>query len=189
MRPRIFLLPLVLAAAAVGGYLLQRHLQPEPVAATGVAEVRPGAPAADTGVLGIQRPAFSLPDMAGNDRHVSEWDGSVLTVNFWASWCLPCLKEIPELVELQSRHGPHGLQVLGIALQDPAELEGFIREQKMNYPVLAGVAPVIAVAEDYGNRAGVLPYTAIVDRSGHIVFVKAGPVSGAEVEAVIAPLL
>ena len=193
MRPRSFLLPLVLAAAAAGGFMLQRHFQPAPAPAPAAdpagTDARPGAPAADTGVLGIPRPAFTLPDMSGEERHVSEWDGRVLAVNFWASWCLPCLKEIPELVELQSHYGASGLQVVGIALQDPAELEGFIREKKMNYPVLAGMAPVIAVAEAYGNRAGVLPYTAIVDRSGHIVFVKAGPRTGAEVEALIAPLL
>ena len=191
MSMRAMLMALVVAASAVAGFLLQRHFQaPAETPAAAPASYRPAPPpAADTNVVGTRRPEFTLPDMQGRARQIGEWDGRVLTVNFWASWCLPCLKEIPELGELQSRHGDRGLQVIGIALQDPSELEEFIIEKKMNYPVLAAVAPVIAVAEGFGNLAGVLPYTAIIDRSGEIVYVKAGPVTGAEVEAIIEPLL
>jgi len=140
-------------------------------------------------VVGKYRPEFSLPDVAGQLRHISEWDGQVVTLNFWATWCLPCLKEVPELVDLQARFGSQGLQIVGIALQRPEELGGFIAENKMNYPVLAGEAAVIVVAELYGNTVGVLPYTAIINRTGEIVFTRAGPVTGAEVEAVISKLL
>lgn len=192
MSMRGVLLGTLVAASAVAGFLLYQQGR-GPVAdgqAAFEAELdRPRTPLADPAMVGKQRPGFTLPDMAGNPREIGEWDGRVLAINFWASWCLPCLKEIPELVELQARYEASGLQVIGIALQDPEELEQFIVEKKMNYPVLAGEGPVIAVAENYGNLAGVLPYTAIIDRSGKIVFVKAGPVTGKEVEAIITPLL
>jgi peroxiredoxin len=149
----------------------------------------PDAPKADINVHGMQRPDFTLADIAGNVRNINEWDGRVVAINFWASWCSPCLQEIPELVDLQTRFGAQGLQVIGIALQKPEELVDFVRDYGMNYPVLAGESAVIAIAESYGNTFGALPYTAIIDRTGKVVFVKAGPVTHTEVESVIAPLL
>lgn len=142
-----------------------------------------------TDVTGIMRPDFSLPDISGVRRHISEWDGKVIAINFWASWCLPCLEEVPLLVQLQSQYGSDGFQVIGIALQQPEEILGFIQDHNMNYPVLAAEMEVIAVAEAYGNMIGALPYTAVIDRKGEIVFTKHGPVSKDELVAVISPLL
>ena len=140
-------------------------------------------------IIGNKRPDFSLPDVTGTIRNISEWDGKLIAVNFWATWCLPCLKEIPELVDLQARYGDQGFQVIGIALQRPDELGEFINDHKMNYPVLAGEAAVILVAESYGNLLGALPYTAIIDPTGKVVFTKAGPVTGTEVEEIIKEIL
>ena len=179
---------LVAAVLAVGaGFLLSRAATtPEPVVASAGF---PDVSESDINVEGLQRPEFSLADITGNIRHIREWDGQVVAINFWASWCSPCLQEIPELVDLQSRFGSQGLQIIGIALQRPEELGDFVRDYGMNYPVLAGEGAVIAIAESYGNTYGALPYTAIFDRTGKIVFIKAGPVTGHEVEAVIQPLL
>jgi peroxiredoxin len=138
---------------------------------------------------GKYRPEFSLLDVGKNIRSISEWDGKVLVINFWASWCLPCLKEIPDLVSLQSEYADKGLQVIGIALQKPEELIDFIREYNMNYPVLAGEGPVIAIAEMYGNLIGALPYTVIVDREGTVVYTHAGPMTRVEVETITKGIL
>jgi len=140
-------------------------------------------------VVGTQRPEFSLADVDGAPRSVSEWDGKVLALNFWATWCPPCRKEIPEFVELQHRYGERGLQFVGIALQRPDDVRAFMQEHNMNYPVLAGEMEVIRLAERYGNRVGALPYTVIIDRKGRIAYVKPGPLSGTAAEEVIAPLL
>ena len=140
-------------------------------------------------VTGLLRPDFSLPDISGAQRHISEWDGKVITINFWATWCLPCLKEVPLLVDLQSEYGDDGFQVIGIALQKPEDVMDFIRDNNVNYPILAAEMEVIPVAEAYGNQLAALPYTAIIDREGEIVYTKHGAVTRAEVVAVISPLL
>ena len=155
-------------------------------------EVQPGnsdSQALMANIVGKIRPDFSLPDLNGQHRLISEWDGKVIAINFWASWCLPCLDEIPELVSLQSLYRDLGFQVIGIALEKPDGLDEFIKQHNMNYPVLAGEEAVIVIAENYGNLVGALPYTAIVDRVGKIVYTKAGPVNQAEVEAIIKGLL
>lgn len=117
---------------------------------------------------------FTLPDISGRPRQLSEWTGRVRVINFWATWCEPCIREVPGLVDLQGRYGEAGLQVIGIALQEPAEVAGFIDQYGMNYPVLTGDDEVIRIAESYGNTAGVVPYTAILDRQGMIRYLRHG---------------
>jgi len=141
-------------------------------------------------VIGDMRPEFSLPDIYGIQHPINEWDGKVVAVNFWATWCLPCLKEIPELIALQSLYGAKGFQVIGIALQKQDDLlNQFIVQHKISYPVLVGEAPVIIIAENFGNRVGALPYTAILDRVGTVVFTKVGPITRDEVEGIVKELL
>lgn len=180
----------VLAVLSAGtGYWLSHTANTRPAEPEVLTVGFPDAPKADINVYGMQRPDFTLADIAGNMRNINEWEGQVVAINFWASWCSPCLQEIPELVDLQTQFGAQGLQVVGIALQKPEELGEFVRDYGMNYPVLAGESEVIVIAESYGNSFGALPYTAIIDRTGKIVFVKAGPVTRTEVESVIVPLL
>lgn len=174
---------LVIAGAAFGGFLLARQQAGQETTAAPV--VLPG----QEQMVGRLRPEFALPDTAGVEHQVNEWDGRVLVLNFWATWCPPCRTEIPEFVALQDRLGSRGLQFVGVALQRPEEVGDFMREHGMNYPVLAGEMNVVRVAESYGNAVGALPYTVIVDRSGHIAFVRAGPLPGEQAEKVILPLL
>ncbi len=140
-------------------------------------------------IIGSIRPDFSLADVAGQIRNVSEWDGTVLVINFWATWCPPCIKEIPEFVELQHKYQQQGLQFIGIALQRPEEVTGFMKTYGMNYPVLAGEMEVIKIAESYGNDIGALPYTVIIDRDSRIHYIKRGPLAGDTAEAIITSLL
>lgn len=140
-------------------------------------------------IIGTMRPEFSLSDVAGQLRNINEWDGKVLAINFWATWCPPCIKEIPEFIEIQHKYEAEGLQFIGIALQRPEEVTEFMQEHGMNYPVLAGEMEVIKIAESYGNDIGALPYTIIVDRQGLIHYVKRGPLPGETAEAIISKLL
>jgi len=140
-------------------------------------------------VIGQQRPDFALPDLDGNVHTLDEWDGRVIALNFWATWCPPCRTEIPEFIALQRRYSDRGLQFIGIALQTAEEAAPFVQEYGINYPVLAGLQPVVEVARAFGNRIGALPYTVFIDRSGRIAHVHAGPLSGDEAERLLLPLL
>ncbi len=140
-------------------------------------------------IIGSLRPDFSLPDVTGHIRNISEWDGKVLAINFWATWCPPCIKEIPEFIEIQRKYKDQGLQFIGIALQRPEEVIEFMQTYGMNYPVLAGETAVIKIAESYGNDIGALPYTVIIDREGRIQHIKRGPLAAATAEMIISRLL
>jgi peroxiredoxin len=153
-------------------------------------EITPAVTSSDRDqIIGSMRPEFTLSDVAGKLRNINEWDGKVLAINFWATWCPPCIKEIPEFIEIQHKYQKQGLQFIGIALQRPEEVTEFIKEYGMNYPVLAGEMEVIKIAESYGNDIGALPYTVIVDRKGLIHFIKRGPLDGEIAEATISKLL
>ncbi len=140
-------------------------------------------------ILGRHRPEFTLPDLDGQMRSISEWDGKVIALNFWATWCPPCLKEVPEFVSLQAKYQAAGLQFIGVALQRPEEVREFVAEHGMNYPVLTGELEVIKLAESYGNHIGALPYTVIIDRSGQVAHVKPGVLPTEEAESIINRLL
>lgn len=137
----------------------------------------------------VPRPAFTLRDIDGIPRTVGSWDGKVLVVNFWATWCRPCLREIPMFNRLQAEFGDAGLQFIGIAIDDADAIREFLKVNAVDYPVLAGQQEAVDVAISYGNDVGVLPYTAIVDRAGHIRFVQFGELPEALARDTIRPLL
>jgi thiol-disulfide isomerase/thioredoxin len=138
---------------------------------------------------GSPRPDFTLNDMEGKPRHISEWDGKVLAVNFWATWCPPCKREIPTFIKLQRELGAQGLQFIGIAVDDLPEVVAYATEMGINYPILVGQSDAAQVSREFGNRIGALPFTAIVDRQGNIVYTEAGEMSYQEMRDLVHPLL
>jgi len=135
------------------------------------------------------RPEFSLPDENGKIRNIKEWDGKVLVINFWATWCPPCRKEMPAFIELQEEYGKQGLQFIGVAIDDPEKVVDFMDTYGVNYPMLIGDIKAIEVSKSYGNRFGALPYTVIVSRQGEMTFVQRGELTKEAAEAQIKPLL
>ena len=130
-----------------------------------------------------------LPDLKGQDQALSQWRGQVLVVNFWATWCVPCREEIPGFVRLQARYGARGLKFVGIAIDDVAKVGDFVREFGINYPVLAGSLETLELMRHAGNRAGVLPYTLVIDRKGNLVAREPGGLKEARLESLIQPLI
>ena len=184
MKSRALLTGVLIAfVAGVAGFLIQQQFTEIPHQRVSLGQVP------EKSLIGELRPDFSLPDKDGNMRSVQEWDGQVLVINFWATWCPPCRDEIPEFIKLQNKYSAQGLQFIGIALHKPEEVQGFVAELGMNYPILVGEEAVIRVAGDYGNQTGILPYTVVIDRNKRIVFVKKGALHYAEAEAIIAALL
>ncbi len=167
------------AAAASGGVLAWRTLFPSPVQlavspAPPPATALPGPAEESTLAVGDPRPDFSLADLDGRMRSLSEWDGKLLVVNFWATWCPPCLEEIPGFVRLQQEYGPRGLQFLGVALDSPQNVREFMDTHQMNYPSLHGERDAIVASKLMGNRIGALPYTVAIGRDGRVLLMHQG---------------
>ena len=131
--------------------------------------------------------AASLPDLQDNNQPLSQWRGNVMVVNFWASWCEPCRKEIPEFIELQEKFRDEGLVFIGIAVDQEERAVAFSKEIGINYPVLVGDMKAMTLADAAGNRQGALPFTVIIDRSGKITGTKLGRLSQSKLESMFKP--
>jgi thiol-disulfide isomerase/thioredoxin len=155
----------------------------------------PAGAAADTSdpaqlpVTTSSKNEIRIEDLAGREHSLSEWTGKILVVNFWATWCPPCVVEIPAFVQLQSELGARGLQFVGIALDDPVAAGKFATSRAMNYPVLAGDDNVARLMQSLGNTISALPYTVVFDRAGRIVHTQQGEWQMEDARGVIEPLL
>jgi len=119
-------------------------------------------------------PPFSFTDIDGATRHSSEWGDKALVVNFWATWCPPCRREMPLLVEMQQQYRNRGVQFVGIAIDDPDLARDFHDVYEINFPTLIGGPEAIQLATTLGNRFGSLPFTAIFDAAGNTRYIQAG---------------
>ncbi len=144
----------------------------------------PAQPAAAATLLTAQ-----MPDLQNQLQTLAQHRGKVLVVNFWATWCPPCREEIPVFVEAQDQFGPQGLQFVGIALDDPAQVAGFARKFGVNYPILIGGLKEAETLRELGNSGGGLPYTLVYDRAGQLQAKILGGLDKARLESLIAPLI
>ena len=119
-------------------------------------------------------PEFTLDNPAGEPQSIHSWPGKALLINFWATWCAPCLREIPLLVEYQERHRDHSVQVVGIAVDRPDPVRAFMEELEFNYPVLIGEADAMDAAAAFGVDFFALPFSVFTDTQGHILGVHTG---------------
>ncbi len=149
--------------AIAGNYAIKLQRQP------------PAPSSATQSLIGAPLPQFSLRALDGVVENSNQWQGKVRVINFWATWCPPCKREIPALIELQDSYGRQGLQVIGIALDNSIAVSEYVKESGMNYPSLLG-DEAIEVSERLGNDMGILPYTLIVDQAGNITYVRYGEV-------------
>jgi|SRR5450755_1809675 len=119
--------------------------------------------------------ALSLPDTSGRQQSLDQWRGKVLVVNFWATWCEPCRKEMPEFVIAQRELGTRGLQFVGIAVDQKEKVEQFAKDLDLNYPALIGGYDAVDISKSLGNDLSALPFTVIIDRKGHVARTQLGP--------------
>jgi len=177
-----FVLVIIIAGGA--GFGLQRYLQQDD---RSLAPIIPKA--VNNKVIGKHRPDFQLTDTENAQRSINEWDGKVLLVNFWATWCPPCKKEMPAFIELQEQYETQGFQVIGVALDDMDSVTDFGDTLGVNYPLLIAEYAGIDLARQYGNNIGALPFSAFVGRDGKIMLTKTGELSKKQVEDIIKPML
>lgn len=135
------------------------------------------------------RPNYSLKDLEDKTRSASEWDGKVVILNFWATWCPPCRREMPAFIKFQEAYQDKGVTFIGIALDEKDAVVDFTDPMGMNYPILMAEQEGIQISQDYGNRLNILPFTVIIDRKGNIVKRLSREVSYEDIEALVKPLL
>ncbi|MEO8010345.1 MAG: TlpA disulfide reductase family protein [Dokdonella sp.] len=176
----ILVLAIVSATAGLGLSLLLRAPTPAPSAAQ----------AATMLGIGDLREDLALPDRNGTTRQLSEWDGKLVLLNFWASWCGPCREEMPLLDAARKRHAVRDLEVIGVAAEDAGPALAFLRDHDVSYPILINSpGDAIDVSLRFGNYRSVLPYNVLIARDGRIVATKLGNFDEAGLERWLAPHL
>lgn len=167
---RIVAATLVVGIVGVGAYIAgEKYLNPAPPKAIPESSLIP-QPQQRLKSL----PEFTLTDLEGQPQHSSRWAGKVLVLNFWATWCPPCRKEMPGFIELQNEFGEKGIQFVGIAIDNPDSVREFVGSNPINYPILIGDEKAINLSKALGNRFQGLPFSAIFDRTGKVVYTHAG---------------
>ena len=126
-------------------------------------------PPADEAPEPVRYPEFTLADLDGNARDFSEWQGRHRLLNFWATWCAPCRREIPLLKEFQAEQGDDGILVMGIAVDFAEDVAAYAEAAEFNYPILIGQEDAMAVAESSGVSFIAMPFTMIVARDGEFL--------------------
>lgn len=132
---------------------------------------------------GQPMPALTLPTLDGQSTALpAAYAGRPLLINFWASWCGPCIEEMPELERFSRSQGANGTQVVGIALDDANAVRAFLKRIPVEYPILIDVAGPRDSGVQLGNLKGVLPYTALVGADGRLIKQKIGPFEHGEID-------
>lgn len=135
-------------------------------------------------------PPLILNDLSGQQHNLYEWHGKVIVLNFWATWCRPCLIEIPDFIDFQARYADQGLQIIGIGLDKERKLRNFVRTTGINYPILQADPELqYPLLKQWGNSYGILPFTVVIAKDGHLVFMQQGILSQETFDIIVKPLL
>jgi len=181
----------VLVACAAGGFLAY-HLATPPrarlYAAPAPASPAPAEPA-PVPPPPVQRipealPVLALPGLDGTLHRLTDWKGRPLVVNFWATWCEPCRREIPLLKSLRRERATDRLEVVGIAIDFRDAAQKYAKDTGIDYPVLVGEQGGLEAVAVFG-MAPVLPFSAFADRTGRIVTLKVGELHRDEADFIL----
>jgi thiol-disulfide isomerase/thioredoxin len=180
---QILTIGVVALGGVVAGFVGYRAWQgPAPTLAVPTLAAPPDTPPARP--VPDTLPEVQLPDARGNLRSLREFQGHPLIVNFWATWCAPCRREIPLLQQLRGTYKSDGLEIVGIAVDFPNAVADYLRHTPIAYPLLIGEDQGLAAAEKFGMEP-VLPFSVFADGGGRIIAVKVGELHQDEADAIL----
>jgi thiol-disulfide isomerase/thioredoxin len=168
------ILTVALAAGLAGFHFSQRH--------DGSGKVQIGSSALE------KLWSLKLPDTGGKPQRLSQWRGRVLVVNFWATWCPPCRREIPGFARLSEKYAAMDVHFVGIGVDDADKVRDFAGKIAIPYPILIGDMDLFRLSEDLGNPTQALPFTLILDRQGKVAFIREGMLDEVSLEKILKPL-
>jgi len=164
-RHWLALLATGLAAGGVGAWLASRRLD---------------GPVQDAATATLF--AMTLPDAAGAPQPLAQWRGKLLVVNFWATWCPPCVEEMPDLQAVRDAYRGRGVEVIGVGIDSAERIAAFAERMKLSLPLLVAGMAGSELARGLGNPTGALPYTVLVDRRGAVAQRKLGQIKRPELQ-------
>lgn len=153
-----------------------------PVPAPAPAAHAPLKPAVAAVAIGEPLPDLQLTALQGGTLDLRSLAGRPLLINVWASWCAPCVEEMPELSRFAAQQAPDGVQVLGLALDTPAAVQAFLQQVPVSYPIVLDTPGPADASVRLGNTRGLLPFTVLVDAQGRIQRQKLGPFAAGEID-------
>lgn len=157
---------LLSAAAGYGGFALQNYWLSAEATPVSTADIR-------------------FTDLEGKPHTLADYPGKLLLVNFWGTWCAPCLLEIPLLAEAQKTYGARGLQILGPAMDTPEAVRAYRDKTQLPYPVFAGDNQTAAAMDALGDRLGGLPFSVLISPAGEVLHRQTGEFKGEELRELI----
>jgi peroxiredoxin len=155
--------------AALGGWFAWQRYAPQPMSAS-VAQLLYGQ---------------TLPDAEGVDFELGTLRGKTVVLNFWATWCPPCVEEMPELAGLHREISGRNALVLGIGIDSPSNIKAFAAKGQYPYPLLVAGLGGTELARQFGNTSGALPYTVVIDADGRVIEQKLGRIRLEQLRATV----
>lgn len=172
------IITLLLSVAAMFTYLGYRMLSSAPTVGQ-----QPNSPVRSE--LTANLPEFALTNLAGESQSIKSWPGHALIINFWATWCTPCIREIPLLKEFQETNNDKPIQVVGIAVDRFEPVKHFARDMAFNYPVLIGQSEAMDAANAFGVDFYGLPFSVFTDTNGNVLGVHTGELKSGDLDEVL----
>lgn len=166
-RPNLVILGIAVLAAALGGWLQHESRLAHVPAGVTVAQV------------GEAAPALELPDLQGRMHRLADYRGRRVLLNFWASWCGPCLDELPALDKVQAKFGDKDIIVLGIAMDDPARIRAFLADHPVRFPILLGRMEAPSTSLLWGDSGEILPWSVLIGADGRVIATHRGSLDAA----------
>jgi thiol-disulfide isomerase/thioredoxin len=173
--PTFWIVVLAILGATGGLWVEHRRLNPPPPQGLTVADV--GEPA----------PAASFVTVEGKPYQLSDWRGKRVLINFWASWCAPCRREMPLLDAAFANHLEHNVVVLGVAEDTADGVRAYLAERPVSYPIVLVNADAPGGSLSFGNTRRVLPYSVLIGEDGRILRRKVGTFTGPELDEWLGP--